>query len=104
MPAYNAGKYIAEAIHSVLDQDFQDFEMLMVDDGSADDTRQLVAAFDDERIRLLAQEKKAYRPHSTPVLPSPVVNISPGLTRMISVSPSVFPYKPHTWTRTPIMC
>jgi glycosyltransferase involved in cell wall biosynthesis len=58
MPAHNAGKYIAEAIRSVLDQDFQDFELLIVDDGSVDDTRKMVAGFDDERIRLLVQEKK----------------------------------------------
>jgi glycosyltransferase involved in cell wall biosynthesis len=58
MPAYNVGKYIAEAIRSVLDQDFPDFELLIVDDGSADDTRQVIATFRDERIRLLVQEKK----------------------------------------------
>lgn len=58
MPAYNAGKYIAEAIRSVLDQDFSDFELLIVDDGSSDNTRQVIAQFSDERIRLLEQENK----------------------------------------------
>jgi glycosyltransferase involved in cell wall biosynthesis len=57
MPAYNAGKYIAEAIRSVLDQDLQDFELLIVDDGSSDDTREVVNGFSDGRIRLLTQKK-----------------------------------------------
>ncbi|MDP4148560.1 MAG: glycosyltransferase [Bacteroidota bacterium] len=58
MPAYNAGKYIAEAIRSVLAQDFSDFELLIVDDGSTDDTREVIGRFSDPRIRLLEQENK----------------------------------------------
>ena len=58
MPAYNAGKYIAEAIQSVLAQDFPDFELLIVDDGSTDDTREVIGRFADERIRLLRQENQ----------------------------------------------
>jgi glycosyltransferase involved in cell wall biosynthesis len=58
MPAYNAGKYIAEAIRSVLTQDFSDFELLIVDDGSSDDTREVIGRFSDPRIRLLEQENK----------------------------------------------
>jgi glycosyltransferase involved in cell wall biosynthesis len=58
MPAFNAGKYIAEAIQSVLDQDYSGFELLVVDDGSTDNTRQVIAGFSDPRIRLLWQEKK----------------------------------------------
>ncbi len=49
---------LREAIRSVLAQDFHDFELLIVDDGSSDDTRQVIAQFSDERIRLLAQENK----------------------------------------------
>ncbi|HTI07198.1 MAG TPA: glycosyltransferase [Puia sp.] len=58
MPAYNAGKYIAEAIRSVLGQSFTDFELLIVDDGSSDNTLGVVHSFADPRIRLLVQEKK----------------------------------------------
>ena len=58
MPAYNAGKYIAEAIRSVLGQSFADFELLIVDDGSSDNTLSIIRGFDDLRIRLLAQENK----------------------------------------------
>jgi len=55
MPAYNAGKYIAEAIRSVLGQSFADFELLIVDNGSSDNTRDVIRSFADPRIRLLVQ-------------------------------------------------
>lgn len=58
MPAYNAGQYIAEAITSVLNQRFENFELLIINDGSTDDTENIVHSFTDERIRLINQ------PHS----------------------------------------
>lgn len=58
MPACNAGKYIAEAIRSVLDQSFSDFELLIVDDGSTDDTQAVIRQFNDHRIRVLCKEKE----------------------------------------------
>jgi glycosyltransferase involved in cell wall biosynthesis len=53
MPAYNAAGFIAQAVDSVLKQSFTDFELLVVDDGSVDDTATIVQSFKDERIRLL---------------------------------------------------
>jgi glycosyltransferase involved in cell wall biosynthesis len=58
MPAYNAGKYIAEAIRSVLGQSYADFELLIVDDGSSDNTLEVILGFSDPRIRLLTQVNK----------------------------------------------
>src|SRR5450432_2111523 len=58
MPAYNADKYIAEAIRSVLEQDFSEYELLIVDDGSSDHTREIIKGFSDPRIRLLEQENQ----------------------------------------------
>src|SRR6185437_2936746 len=58
MPAYNAGKYIREAISSVLEQSFTDFELLIVNDGSTDDTEKIICSFNDRRIVLLSQENK----------------------------------------------
>ncbi len=58
MPAYNAGKYIGEAIRSVLEQDYSDYELLIVDDGSSDDTRKIIDGFRDGRIRVLIQENR----------------------------------------------
>jgi glycosyltransferase involved in cell wall biosynthesis len=42
MPAYNAEKYIAEAIESILKQTFTDFEFIIVDDGSTDGTWEII--------------------------------------------------------------
>jgi glycosyltransferase involved in cell wall biosynthesis len=58
MPAYNAGKYIAEAIQSVLDQTFTDFELLIINDGSTDETVKTINSFGDPRIVLIDQENK----------------------------------------------
>lgn len=54
-PAYNVGKYIGEAIASVSAQTFEDFEYLLIDDGSVDDTAAVIAdhARRDPRIRLI---------------------------------------------------
>jgi len=52
MPAYNAGKYIAAAVQSALDQTFADFELLIVDDGSSDNTVPIILGFSDPRIRI----------------------------------------------------
>lgn len=53
MPAYNAGNYIAEAIQSLLQQSFVDFKLLIVNDGSTDNTEQIIRSFTDARIHLL---------------------------------------------------
>ncbi|MBI3947513.1 MAG: glycosyltransferase [Armatimonadetes bacterium] len=55
MPAYNAARYVAEAVASVRAQDLGDWELVAVDDGSADGTRALLeeAAATDDRIRVL---------------------------------------------------
>jgi glycosyltransferase involved in cell wall biosynthesis len=58
MPAYNAGKYIAAAIASALEQSFIDFELLIIDDGSIDNTLSVIEGFSDPRIRLIRQENK----------------------------------------------
>ncbi|HEU5365834.1 MAG TPA: glycosyltransferase, partial [Hanamia sp.] len=58
MPAYNAGKYISEAIKSVLEQTFSEFQLLIINDGSTDDTEEIVHSFHDERIFLINQSHK----------------------------------------------
>lgn len=56
MPAYNAGKYLHEAISSVMEQSFHDFELLIVNDGSTDNTLSVINTFQDDRIRVISQE------------------------------------------------
>ncbi len=53
MAAYNSSAYISEAISSVLLQTFKDFELLIVNDGSSDNTVNIIQSFEDERIRLI---------------------------------------------------
>ena len=59
MPAYNAEKYIGEAIDSILNQTFTDFEFIIIDDGSSDRTADIVKSYTDPRIRLLVNERNS---------------------------------------------
>ncbi len=59
MPSYNTGKYIAESIKSVLAQTYKDWELLIVDDCSVDNTDAIVAEFHDTRIRYFKNEKNS---------------------------------------------
>ena len=53
MPVYNAQKYIAESVESVLMQSFGDFEFLIIDDASTDQTVPILKSFNDPRIKLI---------------------------------------------------
>ena len=53
---YNRAEYLRESLNSVLCQTMQDFEIVIVDDGSTDDTRAVVESFHDERIRYFYQD------------------------------------------------
>lgn len=57
MPAYNVELYVEEAVRSILNQTFCDFEFIIVDDGSTDRTPEILRTFTDPRIRLLFNEK-----------------------------------------------
>ena len=52
LPTYNGADYIEEALHNILNQTYQDFELLVVDDGSTDATLDIVQSFSDPRIQL----------------------------------------------------
>ena len=55
LPVFNEESYIAQAIESVLDQSFDDFELIIVNDGSTDSTLNVIEEFNDSRIRLINQ-------------------------------------------------
>ncbi|MCF8461081.1 MAG: glycosyltransferase family 2 protein [Flavobacteriales bacterium] len=57
MPVYNAEKYVGEAIESILNQTFQDFEFLIINDGSTDNSFAVIQSYKDERIRVLNLEQ-----------------------------------------------
>ncbi len=54
-PAFNVAAYIGDTIRSVLAQTFRDWTMVVVDDGSADATAEVVSGFGDPRVRLISQ-------------------------------------------------
>jgi glycosyltransferase involved in cell wall biosynthesis len=56
MPAYNAERYIAQAIESVLRQTFRDFELIVIDDGSSDRTQAIAEEYaaTDSRVRVIS--------------------------------------------------
>ena len=56
MPAYNAGEFIKEAVSSVLLQEYTNWELIIINDGSTDDTEAKVLDFDDSRIKYYKQE------------------------------------------------
>lgn len=51
IPCYNSEKFIKETMDSVLSQTYRDFEVIVIDDGSKDKTREIIQSFDDERIK-----------------------------------------------------
>ncbi len=55
IPAYNAGLFITEAIESVLRQSFRDYELIVIDDGSTDNTKEKISVYAD-KIKILVQE------------------------------------------------
>ena len=57
MPTYNCGRFIHESIDSVLAQTYTNWELIIVDDCSTDNTSEVVASFDDPRIHYLQNEQ-----------------------------------------------
>lgn len=59
MPAYNCEKYIEQAIRSVMEQGFENWELIVIDDGSSDSTREIIdrLALEDDRIVSMPNKK-----------------------------------------------
>jgi glycosyltransferase involved in cell wall biosynthesis len=58
IPIYNAEKTIKETIHSILNQTFQNFEIIIIDDGSLDGSMKIVSEINDPRIRIFSQSNR----------------------------------------------
>jgi glycosyltransferase involved in cell wall biosynthesis len=56
MPVYNAEKYLDEAIQSILNQTFKDFEFVIINDGSTDKSKEIILSYEDERIIYIENE------------------------------------------------
>ena len=57
MPVYNCSKYIYDSTISILNQTFSDFELIIIDDCSTDNTVDILKKFNDERIVLIVKQK-----------------------------------------------
>src|SRR5579864_7203757 len=53
LPVHNRADVLARAIESVLDQEFRDLELIVIDDGSTDNSKQIAQSFGDERVQLI---------------------------------------------------
>lgn len=58
MPVFNEEKYLKDAIESILNQTFKDFEFIIIDDGSEDKSREIIDFYKDPRIKFYKSEKK----------------------------------------------
>ena len=57
MPLYNGEKYLKEAINSILEQTYSDFELLLIDDASSDRTEEIIRSYKDDRIVYIKNEQ-----------------------------------------------
>jgi glycosyltransferase involved in cell wall biosynthesis len=62
MPCYNADRYIADSVHSIIDQSLSDWELIIVNDGSTDQSESVALQFsqEDKRIRVVSKENGGY--------------------------------------------
>jgi glycosyltransferase involved in cell wall biosynthesis len=61
MPVYNGEKYLREAIESILNQTFNDFELIIINDGSTDKTEEIIKPYlNNDRIRYFKQNNQGY--------------------------------------------
>lgn len=58
LPVYNGGQYIGKAIRSVVEQTFRDWELVIYNNGSTDDTRDVIRQFRDDRIRIIDKTER----------------------------------------------
>ena len=59
MPSWNTGNFIAESIQSVINQTYKNWELIIVDDCSTDNTDEVVSFYKDQRIKYLKNEKNS---------------------------------------------
>jgi len=102
MSVYNGERFLAGAIESVLEQTFADFEFLILDDGSRDATRAIVAHYagHDPRIRLIARENRGLVASLNELL---AVSRAPLIARMDAddLCPSALRTRSPFWTTIP---
>jgi glycosyltransferase involved in cell wall biosynthesis len=58
MPAYNAGNYVLQSVNSIINQSYNNWELIIVNDGSTDNTAKQLDGITDSRVRIYQQENK----------------------------------------------
>lgn len=58
IPAFNAEDFILDCVHSVLNQSYRNLEVIIINDGSTDDTREVLESINDSRVIIINQENK----------------------------------------------
>jgi glycosyltransferase involved in cell wall biosynthesis len=58
MPVYNASRFLRQAIDSILNQSYKDYEFIIIDDGSTDDSQDIIKSYTDPRIRYCYQSNQ----------------------------------------------
>lgn len=65
MPSYNGGKYIRKSIESILNQTYCNWELIIIEDCSVDDSLSIIKSYEDDRIRLLVNDENRGIAYST---------------------------------------
>jgi len=64
LPTYNGAKYLRQSIDSCLRQTYKNIELIIVDDGSMDETPQVIRSYEDERIKYIRHDKNMRLPYA----------------------------------------
>lgn len=62
MPVYNDGLYVSSSVNSILNQTFKDFILLIIDDGSSDNSLDIISSYNDKRIKIVKHSQNMGRP------------------------------------------
>ena len=63
LTSYNHAQFLRQSIESILSQSFEDFELFIVDDGSIDESAEIIHSFDDTRIHTVFHKQNQAGPH-----------------------------------------
>ena len=58
LPVYNGSLYLKESIDSILNQTYTNFELIIINDGSKDNSEEVIKSYNDDRIKYLSQENR----------------------------------------------
>lgn len=85
LPVYNAQGYLRESIESILGQTFADFELIIINDGSTDDSKAIMDSYADTRIVIIDQDNAGLPISLNRAIAKPRVSIWRGKMQMIRV-------------------